>query len=607
MSLYLAAVPTDKEHQVSLNFDRTRRRLQDFAFSAIFIEELGWSAPKSRQPLEYAITNATLTATAIAELGGASVFVVTAADSAIPPRKSRDDFQRELSKQHAYENLLIFVDAAQTKSVWYWVKRDGTKRYPREHVYVKGQPGDLMLGKLNEMIADSTAFDLWGNVVVTEGIERLRRGLDIEAVTKKFYTEFKAEHTKFLEFITGIGDERDKRWYASVLLNRLMFIYFLQKKGFLDVGAGKDGNRNYLHDKLKAALDGGHNFYALFLNALFFEGFAKPEAFRSDAAKNLVGDVPYLNGGLFLQHPIEKKYAAIGVDNAAFVNLLGLPGAHTGLFQRYQWNLNDTPGEADDEINPDVLGYIFEKYINQKAFGAYYTRPEITAYLCEQTIHRLILEQVNHVAIPGIAAARSFEDIGELTLRLDAQLCSELLGDPVPLHNSPPVPGILSKLTILDPACGSGAFLVAAMNTLKNIYGAVVGWIATNNNARLKERLARLQGERSDTNYAIKRLIITNNLFGVDKMEEATEIAKLRLFLVLVASAHSRAELEPLPNIDFNVLPGDSLIGLLTVDQIIAQTAVTACGHHRCVARSAAMDELCHRIQPHQRGRSACR
>ena len=102
-------------------------------------------------------------------------------------------------------------------------------------------------------------------------------------------------------------------------------------------------------------------------------------------------------------------------------------------------------------MNPDVLGYIFEKYINQKAFGAYYTRTEITEYLCERTIYKLILDKVNSPEIPGVMPAVDFKSISELLMNLDAKLCRQLLLD------------ILPKISLLDPACGSGAFLVAAM------------------------------------------------------------------------------------------------------------------------------------------------
>ena len=125
---------------------------------------------------------------------------------------------------------------------------------------------------------------------------------------------------------------------------------------------------------------------------------------------------------------------------------------------------------------------------------------------------------------------------------------------------------MLPNLTLLDPACGSGAFLVAAMKTLINVYAAVVGRIEFLNNRNLTDWLRTTKREHPSIGYFIKKRIITDNLFGVDIMEEATEIAKLRLFLALVAAVDHVDQLEPLPNIDFNILAGNSLIGLMHVE-----------------------------------------
>jgi hypothetical protein len=379
-------------------------------------------------------------------------------------------------------------------------------------------------------------------VSVVEVAKRLREALDIERVTKKFYDEFRAQHLAFIELIRGIANERDRRWYASVLLNRLMFIYFLQKKGFID-----NNDQDYLQHKLEATQKQGRNlFYDNFLKLLFFEGFAKTEDQRTVAARKVLGRIKYLNGGLFLPHKIEIDNPKIVIPDKAFESILA-------LFRRYSWNLNDVPGEDDDEINPDVLGYIFEKYINQKAFGAYYTPPEITGYLCERTIHQVILDKVRNTPFPG-SKSRGYASINELLMDLDNDLCRVLIHE------------ILPNLSVLDPACGSGAFLVAAMKTLLNIYGPVVGRIKFGTSANLKKWLREVERDHPSIGYFIRKRIITDNLFGVDIMEEATEIARLRLFLALVASADDVDQLEPLPNIDFNILPGNSLIGLMRVD-----------------------------------------
>jgi hypothetical protein len=539
---------------MSLNFQRTRDLLSNFQFSNLFIEELGWSKPSRQKPVTLKFDNKTYQYQKIAELSGVAIFEVTAADGNIPEAKVRVAIHQEITKLIA-ENLLIFVTEERARSLWYWVKREGSKTFVRDHLYVKGQPGDLFLSKLGSLVIDITELE-HGEPTVVEIAYKLQRGFDVEPVTKKFYKEFQEQHQKFLLFVKGIDNEIDRRWYTSVILNRLMFVYFLQRKGFID---NKD--LNYLQNKLEQSKQKAENhFYGEFLKALFFESFAKPEFERDLSVQELVGKVKYLNGGLFLKHHIEEKYQ-ISIVDEAFEQVLD-------LFARYSWNLDDTPEGKDDEINPDVLGYIFEKYINQKAFGAYYTRPQITEYLCDRTIHKLIVDRVNDALCFDLPQHKSdkykpFEDINELLIKLDTYVCRLLMDD------------ILPNLSILDPACGSGAFLVAAMKTLIQVYSAVFGTIKLMDDGILKTKLEEIENSHPSLPYFIKKRIVSDNLYGIDIMEEATEIAKLRLFLALVSSANDVEELEPLPNIDFNIMAGNSLIGLIKVDD----TAFDAVGN----------------------------
>ncbi len=542
----------------SLNIDSTRKALQAFDFQQLFVEELGWSHPAATMTRLETIKGITLRRKPIAQLAGAVVFEITTQDGKIPEPKHRAAIAKEIQKLH-YENVLIFIDPDRTQSIWHWLKNQDKKILSREHFFIKGQPGDLFIAKISSLVFDISEFDQNGNIPIAEVASRMKSALDVERVTKKFFRDYQTQFVAFLELIEGIDNEADKHWYASVILNRLMFIYFLQKKLFLD-----KGNEDYLNQKLQLCKDefGENKFYSTFLNKLFFEGFALAEAQRNTDTNILLGEIKYLNGGLFLEHKIEKKYAGkIKICDNAFVNLFG-------LFDSYSWTLNDTPGGKDDEINPDVLGYIFEKYINQKAFGAYYTRPEITEYLCEQTVYKLILDAVNDpITDPDIlkmtgldkfGPARHFPNIAELLLNLDAPTCKKLIvGEDAVLNN----------LSLLDPACGSGAFLVAAMKTLINVYSAILGKIEFLGDKKLFEWRKEIERNHPSLNYYIKKQIITNNLYGVDIMEEATEIAKLRLFLALVASAQNVDQLEPLPNIDFNIMCGNSLIGLMRVDE----------------------------------------
>ncbi len=565
-----------------LNPRSARRHLQAFQFADLFIEDLGWNYPDSEKPIHLTHEASSWQAQEISQLAGYRVFEITPddPDTPFPSSSTQQALWRQMTP-HSAENILIFLDAQvpeqRSRSLWLWMKREtdpahphrSTKNRPRRHHYLKGQPGDLFLSKLSALVIDLSELDEDGNLPITEAAERVRTGLDIEVVTKTFFDDFQLEHQHLLDSIGGVFDPDERRWYASVLLNRLMFIWFLQKKGFIDVRKAKTGNLHYLVDKLAASREQGEDrFYSHFLRDLFFEGFAKPEERRSPIGSIPLGDIPYLNGGLFLPHGIEVRiegdslhshaYRRIHIPDAAFDSLFA-------LFDRYSWSLNDTPGGDDREINPDVLGYIFEKYINQKEFGAYYTRPEVTDYLCERTVHPLVLDRVNaaypakqklHKSEPkSFPEPRYYHDLEDLLLHVDGPTAATLLQN------------ILPSLSILDPACGSGAFLVAAQKTLLNLYTALIGRCQALNYRPILQWIEYEQKQhKAPIAYWLKKKIVTENLYGVDIMEEAGEIAKLRLFLSLVASAEERNQLEPLPNIEFNLLAGNSLIGLLRVD-----------------------------------------
>lgn len=538
-----------------LNIENTRNYLQCFDFKTLFIEELGWTKPTNKNAVSFNTKAGIFSRKAISELSGAIVYEITTSEGNIPNPKIRNIISAEIQKI-SFEHILIFIDNNRTQSIWRWLKKQDKKTLAREHIYTLGQSGDLFISKLSDLFIDISEIE--NDITITDVAKKIKAALDVEKVTKKFFKQYQEQFILFIDLIEGIEDEAEKRWYASVILNRLMFIYFLQKKMFLD-----NGNSNYLSDKLnysKTKL--GHNkFYSHFLDKLFFEGFAKSEEQRKPETNKLIGKIKYLNGGLFLEHKIETKYkGSIKISDAAFDNLFD-------LFNSYSWTLDDTPGGKDNEINPDVLGYIFEKYINQKAFGAYYTRTEITEYLCEQTVYKLILDEINgadispellkKAGLDKLDTHKKFESIAEMLINLDIYTCNKLVVG----KNA-----ILSNLSLLDPACGSGAFLVAAMKTLINVYAAILGRIEFLGDKKLKEWKGKIEQEHPSINYYIKKQIITNNLYGVDIMEEATEIAKLRLFLALVASAQTVDQLEPLPNIDFNIMSGNSLIGMMRVD-----------------------------------------
>ncbi|MCY4061896.1 MAG: Eco57I restriction-modification methylase domain-containing protein [Chloroflexi bacterium] len=517
--------------------DRTKARdlLQAFEFEKLLIE-IGWESVPPAPPKDVGNTGYQyrLISETVFE-----VFPENPRTNALPNASMRAKIHKQI-EQISFENLIIFLDndKNRTQSIWYWVKREDNRKRPRPHEYWKEQPGDLFLSKVADMVIEMGDRRADGTLPITERTKRFANSFDIRPVTKNFYKEFSGLREDFGSMIQGIPRESDRLLYASVLLNRLMFIYFLQKKDFIQ------NNGNYLDAKLKESKrHGPDRYYNEFLEALFFEGLAKPERERSEDARRLLGKIPYLNGGLFIRHKLELDYDAIRIPDIAFENVLR-------LFGEYSWYLDDTQGADDNVINPDVLGYIFEKYINQKAFGAYYTPTEITEYLCKRSIHAALLQRVNQYS------NRQFRSWGDVKERLDARLCRLLLFE------------ILPKLSILDPACGSGAFLVAALKNLINIYSAIYGRIDFSNDALLRDHKDEITSKHPSLHYYIRKQIIVDNLYGVDIMDEATEIAKLRLFLALVGVAQKLDDLEPLPNIDFNIISGNSLIGLLKVDEV---------------------------------------
>ena len=212
---------------------------------------------------------------AVAEKKGLVAFVCPAqAGERLPDYATRRKIEREVAK-HRHQHLIVFTDAGKTTQVWQWVKRElGKPAACREHTYHVGQPGDGLIQKLTALAVSLQEEESLTHVDVTG---KVKKAFDVEKVTKRFYDRFQKEHQAFLKLLKGIPDEDMQRWYVSVMLNRLMFIYFIQSKGFLG-----DGDRDYLRTKLvESKLRGKDRYYREFLCPLFFEGFAKRPQERS--------------------------------------------------------------------------------------------------------------------------------------------------------------------------------------------------------------------------------------------------------------------------------------------------------------------------------------
>jgi hypothetical protein len=590
-----------------MNIDTSRVRdcLKRFDFRNLFVEELGWNICNNR-PVDVQVDAQTFCLTPLAEQGGMVIYLgESLEDGTIPPSNTRRVIETKITKL-THEHMIVFVNKERTRSVWQWVRRQqGKQTAAREHTYYKGQPGDSLLQKLAGIAFNIDDLDEEGRVAIAEVTGRVTKVFDVEKVTRRFYDEFKREHSNFSKFLKGMEGQDELSWYTSVMLDRLMFIYFIQKKGFLD------GDIDYLTNKLRESKARGANqFYREFLIRLFFEGFAKEDIERSQEVNQLLGKVPYLNGGLFLPHQLELAHGEnINITDAAFERLFA-------FFDRYSWHLDYRPLRADNEINPDILGYIFEKYVNQKQMGAYYTKEDITDYICKNTIIPFLFDklesmrydelhpfpmddiepysyeavkqedylptetereyqarQKRYLQIEADFAVGKITNINDLiTYNLDIRKFAEDwtrgIKDPVTLRAF--YFHCLTKVTILDPAVGSGAFLFAALNMLEPLYEICLDKMEELGGPKypdFAEELARIR-RHPNRKYFVLKSIIVNNLFGVDIMEEAVEICKLRLFLKLVSQVDDVDRIEPLPDIDFNIRAGNSLVGYVNEEEI---------------------------------------
>lgn len=654
--------------------------LRAFDFQNLFVSGLGWNYHQA-QPTVVGVAGVDYELRPVAEKAGFVVFVCApAADGSIPDYSTRRKLEAQIAKL-AYENIVIFLDAAQSHQAWHWVKREmGKSPVPRERHWHAGQDGIAIAQRLQEL--EFTLEQEAAGLAITDVVNTVRQALDVERVTKRFYERFQQELKAFQEFINGIAELGDRQWYASLMLNRLMFVYFIQKQGFLD--GDIDYLRNRLQQVQQQAGDGRfQNFYRLFLLRLFHEGLGQPEADRDPELARLLGKVPFLNGGLFDAHDLERENPQLNIPDQAFTLVFN-------FFDAYQWHLDERPRRNDNEINPDVLGYIFEKYINQRQMGAYYTKEDITGYITRNTVipwlfnaaqkecpvaflpgggvwsllkadpDKYIYPAVGHGIVwnyapegakplaqplelppniaPGIADATQRADwnrpapteyalptetwreliarrqrhaalktrllsgdisnINELvTLNLNLE---EFALDAIAQAEGPDLLNAfwraLTRVSILDPACGSGAFLFAALNILEPLYTAAIegmrGFVSDleisqrppnpNRLGNFKQVLADVGSHPSERYYILKSIVL-NNLYGVDIMDEAVEICRLRLFLKLVAQLQTYDQVEPLPDIDFNIRAGNTLVGFTSMDALRRAMSVTPNGQYRAL------------------------
>ena len=258
--------------------ERTRQCLKSFDFRRLFLDQLGWD--KHSSALEKVVNGRSYRFQAVSQKRGVVVLV----SDSIPEYSTRVKLDKLVAKDH-FEHLIVFADQPRGRQVWQWMRREsGRPNAIRAYTYSVGQPGELLLQKLEHLVVTLDEEETTG---LADILGRMRTGFDVEKVTKKFYERFKAEHERFLKFLDGIPDRQMEAWYASVMINRLMFLYFIQAKSFLNA------DLDYLRNKLKECRDRKKDgYYRDFLCPLFFEGFARKKDERSPAVNKLLGNVP---------------------------------------------------------------------------------------------------------------------------------------------------------------------------------------------------------------------------------------------------------------------------------------------------------------------------
>lgn len=348
-----------------------RKCLKSFDFSTLFREHLGWDNYQAKRDI--AVGTDTIHLNAIAKKKGFHAYICPV----IPDRNVRRKVDHQITKI-AHEHFIVYYDQLAGQQVWQWVRREpGKPIAPRDHWFDIKTTGDGLIQRLRQI---DVSIDEEDNISLPDIASKARAAFDVDKVTKKFYDRFKTEHTAFHKCIKGIKSQADLEWYTSLMLNRLMFVYFIQKKGFLDADV------NYLKNRMrlvrdKKGKDKFHSFYRYFLVHLFHDGLGKQEQDRKldRDLETLLGKVPYLNGGFFEVHQIEERNSNIDIPDKAFEQIFA-------FFDNFSWHLDERPLRTGNEINPDVVGYIFEKYINQKQMGTYYTKEDITEYIGKNTI-----------------------------------------------------------------------------------------------------------------------------------------------------------------------------------------------------------------------------
>ncbi len=359
----------------------------------------------------------------------------------------------------------------------------------------------------------------------------------VEKVTKKFFDDYRKTFSVIRDSL--FKQTRDEKWahdYSLQLLNRIMFLYFVQKKRWLD------NNPRFITDfwqAYKKAKTEKDSFYEKWLSVLFFEAFNNkffPKPYFSKDLNSALALAPFLNGGLFTPNKLDKQTFKITDD--LFEEIFA-------FFDKYNFTIREElPLEVEVAVDPEMIGKVYESLVNisEKAdergeAGIFYTARTEIDFMCRMSLAEFFN---NHLDVDkAIIYEFIFAKTDEDKKKVDKQISQHRLWEKIEL--------LLDELTVIDPACGSGSFLVGMLSILSDLY---------------KRTYVHLNRQMSD--FDIKKSIIGRSLYGVDVMDWAVHVAELRLWLQLIVETELKLEqlkIQPLlPNLSFKIRQGDSLV-----------------------------------------------
>jgi type I restriction-modification system DNA methylase subunit len=352
-------------------------------------------------------------------------------------------------------------------------------------------------------------------------LKQWRAAFDVERVTEEFFRTYRRVFESVENQVTGIEGD-DKRLFVQKLFNRLMFVRFLEKKGWLLFKDRRDYLQALWEDHVNTKKTNPNaNFYRDRLKILFFQGLNTPNDVniiginRGSFLRKLIGDVPYLNGGLFEEEPDDR-------DPKIFIPDEAIEPILSELFYRFNFTVTEsTPLDIEVAVDPEMLGKIFEELVTERnETGSYYTPKPIVAFMCREALKGYL---------GGYDELVYEHQTGQLTTVGAQQLLQRL-----------------RQVKVCDPACGSGAYLVGMLHELLDLINILE---------------VRLDPLTPADIYKRKLEIIENNIYGVDIDRFAVNIARLRLWLSLIVDFVGDTP-PPLPNLDFKIEVGDSLTAL---------------------------------------------